>query len=232
MFGAIDQLVPPFFQFDWSERTAPTYEDPCFLKKPRMPKTFGLLRKDIPPVLASVLKELRDFSHILEHTFESGSPKFGTGQFIRSCYSLQHQLLIATQTQTQDEKQGPLETAFGVAGLIYMKLILREIHHVTSGSKILVHKLKESLGPVLDNGPSSSAIIWPLCMGGLASKNHLDRTWFVAHLVKIAGTLGVETWEGLKAELDRVVWFSRMIDAGGRGLWQEVEVTRSVLVGS
>jgi hypothetical protein len=64
----------------------------------------------------------------------------------------------------------------------------------------------------------------------LVHRNSIDWTWFVSQLVIITDTLGIDVWESLKGELDKVVWIAGTLDAGGERLWQEIEVKRTMLV--
>lgn len=94
----------------------------------------------------------------------------------------------------------------------------------------LIQEYKASLSVVLDSIADPSILMWPLFMGGLASRNSPNRTWFVSQLVIIIDTLGIDVWEGLKEELDKVVWFARTLDVGGESLWQEIEIKRKMSV--
>ena len=226
MFGAIDHLAQPFFKFDLSQSPNPYKDAGLALKVSHM-------SKDIPATLAYVMKELKDFSSLIEYTLTPGSPRLQLDHFITACYSLQQHLLSAinpVQNISVSEQRPHQEAAFGIAGLIYMKLILREFHHVTSGSETLINRLKTLLSLVFKIEPMSPPVIWCLYMGGLASKSTWHRTWFVAHLAKVASALDIFPWEEQRAELAKVVWYGKVLDAGGRALRQEVELMRSVLM--
>lgn len=165
------------------------------------------------------------------------------------------------------------EEAFRLGGILFMKEILQEFTFSAMGSRIVVTKLKIALDVIFANQASitsgrapaesklesdlelESLLLWLLMVGGMASvKRSLDRSWFVAHLVRVSGVMGLglglgregwqgwegvsqegwedvsqEEWEDVKRMLGRVVWCGGVLDEAGRGLWEEVVVTRGVL---
>lgn len=69
-------------------------------------------------------------------------------------------------------------------------------------------------------------------MGGVASvKNSTDRTFFVAHLVKLRRESRFEEWADVKERLENVLWIGTLLDIAGTDLWEEVELVDWCLVG-
>jgi len=175
-----------------------------------------------------------DFSTMVERTLTQRKQLDPT-VFIEACYSIQHQLLSRTSVEAGadaffDAYEARLEEAFRLGGLIFMKEMLQEFAFAVTGTKILVTKLKTSLGLILDDGSASHALLWLLFMGGLSAKQSLDRTWFISHLARLGNELDVLTWEEVRGLLEGVIWVGKILDGTGEKLWGEVEVMMSVMV--
>ena len=126
-----------------------------------------------------------------------------------------------------------LGEAFLLGAIIYTKEIIRELTSSATGSCIIVSKLKTSLNLVNTSQTvpsSSSLLLWLLVMGGLASvDNNMNRTLFVAHLVRLRRKFDFDEWEDVKERLGRVLWVGKVLDKAGNLLWDEVDLAGRVL---
>ena len=190
------------------------------------------------PQLADVFAEFRVFSKAVEQTLLTPEARLDPTSFIEDWYSIEYQLLLSGPKEDVSDgdlihANDDLGEALRLAALIYMKEILREFLLSTIGSRILVYKLKASLGSVLVTEitpTSSSLILWLLFMGGVASlQNYLDHKFFIAHLVRLRRELELYEWEDVKERLEHVLWIGSVLDKAGEGLWEEVRLAWRVL---
>lgn len=190
------------------------------------------------PQLADVWAEFRVFSKAVEQTLLTPEARLDPKRFIEDWYSIAYQLLLSGSKEVVSDsdfthENEELGETFRLAALIYMKAILREFLPSTIGSRILISKLKKSLENVLRTEvtpDSSSLLLWPLFMGGLASlQNCLDDTFFITHLVRLRRKLELYEWEDVKERLEHVLWIGRVLDRSGEDLWEEIRLAWRVL---
>lgn len=206
----------------------------------RLPDTNAAPTKlrAVLPKFADLLAEFRVFSKAVERTLLTPEARLDPKKFIEDWYSIEYQLLLSGPKEDVSDgdfirEDNDLGEAFRLAALIYMKELLRKFLFSTIGSRILVSKLKTSLGNVLTTEvtpASSSLLLWLLFIGGAASlENRLDHTFFIAHLVRLRRELELYEWEDVKERLEHVLWIGKMLDKHGEDLWEEVRLAWRVL---
>ena len=185
-----------------------------------------------------MLTELCEFSGVIEQTLLTPEARLGPKELIEASFSIQYQLLSSAPLEDLSDgtfvyENDELGEAFRLGAIIYMKEILQKFTSPTTGSRILVSKLRKSLSLVFTNGitpVSSSLFLWLLFMGGVASiKNGMDRTFFVTHLVRLCYGLRVHQWAEVKERLENVLWIGKVLDKTGKALWEETQDTSKVL---
>jgi hypothetical protein len=119
-----------------------------------------------------------------------------------------------------------------MGALIYMKEVFREFPFSAIGSRNLVRRLKESLTLISDWARSAPLSMWLFFMGGISAAGKPDRAWFVAHLVKVATALKVQSWSDVKQMLEKMLWIKKIHEQACKVLWEEVDIFRSVLYNS
>jgi hypothetical protein len=93
----------------------------------------------------------------------------------------------------------------------------------------LVHRLKACLGPIIASSPPSELLLWLLFTGGVSALGTPERSWFVKHLVSVAGDLGLERWEDVRDVLKKVIWHEILCERSYRRLWEEVRAWKEDL---
>ena len=238
--GSIDLVVRPFFHFDSSHQPA-TYANsspPAF--EPLLESSTAPLElQTILPRFTDVLKKLRNFSRMIEHTLLKPDARLDLTELIKASFSLQYQLLSSAFVVEEDLGDAPIKgnddlgEAFLLGAIIYMKEIIRELTSSGTDSSIIVSKLKNSLNLVntSQTAPnSSSLLLWLLVTGGLASvDNSMNRTLFVSHLVRLRRKFDFDGWADVKERLERVLWVGKVLDKAGNLLWEEVGLAGRVL---
>lgn len=237
--GSVDQCTSPyFFPFDWSRR--PAIYSSIYTPTSHTSPIDLILFSTLLSQHTAILIELRDFSAIIEQTLLTRGATLDPIEFIEACYSIQHQLLpqaVHVDDLYVDEDPTELGEAFRVAALIYMKLLTQESTFSATGSRILVSKLQNILNTIIASPhveTETSSLewklqFWLLVMGGMASlKQSVERTWFVAQLVSTAWAM---KWAEVEVALEEILWVSKVLGAGGKALWEEVEVAKNLLDG-
>ena len=185
-----------------------------------------------------MLSELREFSEVIEQTLLMPEARLDPKEFVETWYSILYQLLSGEQVEDISDggyihDNDTLGEAFRLGAIIYMEKILQEFTFSAIGSRILLSKLRTSLGLVLasDVSPtSSSLLLWLFVMGGVASiNNSIDHTFFVAHLVSLRREPWLDEWEDVKERLKDVLWIAGVLDRAGKSLWEEVQLTGRIL---
>jgi hypothetical protein len=178
--------------------------------------------------LVSALRELVHFTQALNYAMDKREVMFHPRAFDEDIIVLQRQLLL------HDEKEKKMEQACRLGALVYIKSIMREYPLCAVTSKVLVAKLKSSLdGMAYYRNPTvAPLLLWLFFMGGMASHGTSDRAWYVAHLVRLTLVVGeLPTWEGVKGCLKKILWVDGIHERPCRMLWDEVDMTRTVLNG-
>ena len=229
----------PFFHFYGSHRRAIHTKPYAWAYDffPDSPTSHAPLRALLPQYV-NVLTELCEFSGVIEQTLLTPEARLAPKELIEASFSIQYQLLSSAPLEDLSDgtivyENDELGEAFRLGAIIYMKEILQEFTSSTTGSRILVSKLRKSLRLVFTNGitpVSSSLFLWLLFMGGVASiKNGMDRTLFVTHLVRLCYDLGIHEWGEVKERLENVLWIGKVLDKTGKALWEETQDTITVL---
>jgi hypothetical protein len=76
------------------------------------------------------------------------------------------------------------------------------------------------------------ALLWILVLGGIASFDTVERTWYVQNLAAVSAALNLSEWEEVAEELGNYLWLQSACDGGGRLLWVEVLSDRPHLEGN
>lgn len=50
-----------------------------------------------------------------------------------------------------------------------------------------------------------------------------EREWFVMQLRRMRERLGLPAWRNARSTLDRVLWVRKILNAKGKGLWEEAK---------
>ncbi|RFU29231.1 hypothetical protein B7463_g7088, partial [Scytalidium lignicola] len=155
--------------------------------------------------------------------------------------SIQYHLLLFQFISHKSSQHTALEDACCMGALIYLKTI----HHYRLSFQIegypfrvstdgaIIQKLKSCLDIMETNTRQTKELfIWILFLGGGAATSTRDRTWFVARLGKALMEWQVCSWEDAKSLLMKFLWVEAIHADSGRDLWDEAQITVSVLFGS
>jgi hypothetical protein len=78
--------------------------------------------------------------------------------------------------------------------------------------------LKDAIFRGLD-GEDSDLLLWLLVIGGISVLSGPDLGWIVPRIRSVAASLGIRSWEGLKACFAPFPWIETLHEEPGRELW-------------
>jgi len=235
--GAINYLTDPLLQYhDMQPSSTASISHSPEIEDIDSKTLIQLLTSSyIDPNLIINYQNLFHFSHATTHALNLGLSTTTSRAFVESSYQIKYSLLAFSSTKPPHSPAHFLEEALRIGALIYMNEILEELPFSVVGSTHLVQKLKESLEEVrMEGGQRKSGdelVIWLLFIGGISPKCSKDRAWFVARLVRDVERLGLGEWGDVKAVLEGMLWVEEVHGKDCKRLWEEVEITQSILGG-
>ncbi|KAF7947970.1 hypothetical protein EAE96_009040 [Botrytis aclada] len=107
------------------------------------------------------------------------------GDFLDDVYWIEYELL-SFPLSLEGDQEPIIDKATRIGALLFMKSILEEYPHSSTGPSILLQQLQESLSTI-DTATTTEQtcqwLIWLFTIGAVHSKrNHITRTWFVEQL--------------------------------------------------
>jgi hypothetical protein len=141
-----------------------------------------------------------------------------------SVLNLQYRLVRCDPNVLSD-----LDQAFGVACLLFIKCLTRQLKVVSSTSNPLVIRLRRHIEQIAD--PPQSLLVWMLYMGLIAGHPLCqDRITMASKLVNELRTAdgALAPWTGTKDKLQKVAWVEAIFDAAGEIIWAELDAVALV----
>jgi hypothetical protein len=146
--------------------------------------------------------------------------------FVEDTFKIQFGLLSIPEPEFYETDELCQQEALRMGALIFMKETLQEYPLASLGSTNLVRRMKNALSFISDIKKYAQLLVWLLFMGGISSKESLDRVWFIAHLVRVLPKHS--TWENVRGVLKKVLWIEKLYGDPCRDVWKEVEITRAI----
>jgi hypothetical protein len=187
-----------------------------------------LVSSGLHPRLWAVLHELSCFSFLANEKFDQESALFDPETFVYRLYSI-HCDLLSFSPDTGRSSDLHLNEAIRMGALLYIKDILQNFLFSPMQCRILVQNLKDGLSEIPCTKKLAPVFLWLCLVGANASNTGTARTWFTAHLVRVAASLNIRLWEDVKAILNQLVWIEKLQEVSYRQLWEEVSITLGVL---
>ena len=192
--------------------------------------TSGSHDKTTQTTIDAVLLELRSFAEELTQITKSlnaiNRPKISTSDKIhvleRKVFDLIH---------TTSSKSTPLDHACAIATLIYARSNLRD--HICNFRIIETAKLQAALmdlGDLWQWGKDlrqREKLIWTVGFGAVSSMGKPEMGWFVSMFRHICETLGLRSWEHVKAVFETMLWKSEL-DVEGMKVWEDMRIGKKL----
>ena len=229
LVGAVDYMTEPHFAYETFE-DATSYQQmiPSGLETIDRSPTYLSDAFGLEPGLSTVLEKLYRFSKAVEFALTSSAP-LSPQAFVEDSYSIRHGLLSFSSSASSSAQERHIQEGLRLGALIYMKDLLREFPRSVVGMEVLIERLKKQLELVSQIQGLAPLLCWLFFIGGMYSVG-TDRVWFVAHLVKIKSIMGLDDWHSARRQLEDLFWIEKIHDASGQTLWEEVEITGSILM--
>lgn len=125
--------------------------------------------------------------------------------------------------------EGHVDESCRLATLVYVNIVLRELHYSFSLLKVLKrklmheHELCEQSGVPITDKASMELLLWSLCVGAVLALDGSEEDWFAARIAKAAGRTELAGWREVEECLRRVLWAEKMSDGLRAGVWRRVE---------
>ena len=113
--------------------------------------------------------------------------------------------------------------------LIFTNHVFRTFDPKVAILKILKKRLmgliqcKEDTAEVTDDSSTAGRMLWILCLGGLLSLDHDERTWFASRIAKGSLEMRVTSWTEMQEHLMKYLWVPRLYNKECRLLWEEAQ---------
>ncbi|KAI4126748.1 MAG: hypothetical protein LQ347_004853 [Umbilicaria vellea] len=180
-----------------------------------------------------IMHDLRRITSVLQRCKHSG-PASATAilAFNKIRSTIEHRLL-PSPSQREDHVgsslDGLVDESCRLATLVYVNIVLRELHYSFSLLKVLKrnlmceHELYDQhvppAAPVAD-ASSRRLLLWSLCVGAVLALDESEEDWFA---LRIANAVAGMAWREVEECLGRVLWVERMSEVLRRGVWRRVE---------
>ncbi|PQE03655.1 Fungal specific transcription factor domain-containing protein [Rutstroemia sp. NJR-2017a BBW] len=229
--GALDYAAVPYLPYErpCTQITISRILPPPIISTITSSISSAFSPHGIHPKLIAIMQNVALFAQSIKYASNSAL-RFDPLEFSDDIYWIEYQLLTFPSYQ---ESEPSIEKATRMGGLLFMKSILQEFPHSTTGPEILLRELRDAVSAVEEDededeeDPNRQWLLWLYAIGALLAKG-MTREWFVGRL---AGGWYAREGEG-EVEGDVVggqLW--RLLDLGevlGERevllLWDEVEV--------
>ena len=142
-------------------------------------------------------------------------------------YYIEYQLLSFPSTLPKPPAENTIDKACRLGALLYMKAILEEYPHSTTGPSILAEQLRGSLLKMQDIDEGRlPLLIWLGMVGAVVARTAEESGWFVAFLAALKGKLRIEEGEDAGMEMCRVLGMRKVFGRRVDGILDEIMVTR------
>ncbi|PQE13782.1 hypothetical protein CJF31_00005267 [Rutstroemia sp. NJR-2017a BVV2] len=171
--------------------------------------------------LVEIMQNVVLFAQSIKYASHSAL-RFDPQEFSDDMYWIEYQLLTFPNLASQ-ESEPSISKATRMGALLFMKSILQEFPHSTTGPEILLRELRDALSAVEEDEDDHNRqwLLWLCAIGALLAKR-MTREWFVGRLA-LAGGLRAREGEVVGGQLWRLLDLGEVI--GEREvllLWDEV----------
>jgi hypothetical protein len=144
--------------------------------------------------------------------------------FLEDLYFIEYQLLTFPTTISRDMEESPLNKATRIASLLYLKAILQEFPHSSTGPSILLTQLQQALSVIPLSSTYNPLLLWLALVGGSFSDGLWDfRRWFVSYLGGLKAGMALQSFDDDDGEVSRFVGLRSVFGKAFEALWIEVE---------
>ena len=149
---------------------------------------------------------------------------------------VQHFLLSMSSitNDTLEDEPNLLQQACWAAGTVYSLISVFPVPHHSAPFSKLARMIKQHLTSTSTRDSirwqrPSPLTLWIIVMGTLASTASDDgreeRVWYMTVLERLVHRMEIPSWQSLKDQLLKFLWFPSTSDADGQHLWREIHTS-------
>lgn len=151
--------------------------------------------------------------------------------FLDDIYWMEYELL-SFPLSLEGDQEPIIDKATRIGALLFMKSILEEYPHSSTGPSILLQQLQESLstiGTATTTEQTCQWLIWLFTIGAVHSKrDHITRTWFVEQLAGLHMERLRDLLVGGQVHAELHAEKLEEEDEGERQLWRLLELRQVI----
>lgn len=177
---------------------------------------------EVHPDLIAIMTELACFAQAIRFASEA-SIFFDPTTFSEDLYFLEYNFLTFSSKVPDGEPVAKIDQACRLGALLYLKAVLQEFPHSTTGSNSLLTQLREALEDITIQQSNSVLLLWLALVGGSPSKGEM-RSWFVDYLVRIQSVVLVISFDDFEVDMSRLLGLKKVFGRSFEALWNETMV--------
>ena len=219
--GAIDFGAVPILDFEPSERlpiwsALPSNE----LYAIQRDITGHLMSCQVHPSLVKAMVDLAYFSRVLQYARLESSYTLNHMQFSEDMNWIAYRFLSFPKSLADPCQQSEADTACRMGGLLYMKAILQEYPHSSTGPSILLKQLQQSLTKIPIVESCIQLLVWLSFVGSGLARTEM-KTWFVSFLGRLLTNFGIASFDDGKLAMSRILHIREVLGKSVEKLWAE-----------
>ncbi|KAF7903198.1 uncharacterized protein EAF01_006247 [Botrytis porri] len=185
--GAIDYAAEPYLYYKPRDHSEISISKILPVHRKRTINSYietSLARCGIHSNLRQTMQYLAIFYQSIQFA-SSFKALLDPGDFLDDIYWIEYELL-SFPLSLETDQESTIDKATRIGALLFMKSILEEYPHSSTGPSILLQQLQESLSTI-DTATTTEQtcqwLIWLFTIGAVHSqRDHITRTWFVEQL--------------------------------------------------
>jgi len=141
---------------------------------------------------------------------------------------VQHCLMLKCPDET-DRNLGENKafyTTSWLAIVIYSLITVFPISHQTAPFAQLSLRIKDfTSSPAIHTRwrEAPSLMLWVTVMGALAAADLPERSWYISVLERLTNRLNIGSWDDMRTELQKFLWYNSVSEPDGQRLWKEIK---------
>jgi hypothetical protein len=193
---------------------------------------FDTLHKILPSQEAAELQEiLMDLSRytLAIDDFVMGRPQALSLRTLANKRNFtQHSLMSRCPNTTirTDQLSESLLSSCWLAAAIYSLISVFPMAHWNAPFAILSRRLKVhiSTNAIQERWHEiSSLMLWITTMGAIGAFGLTERLWYISVLERLTHRLNIQSWDDMKIELERFLWYDNISSSDGYTIWKEIK---------
>ncbi|KAK5047465.1 hypothetical protein LTR84_006561 [Exophiala bonariae] len=193
---------------------------------------FGIIDKILPAEEATELRTI--FTDLSRYTlavddFVMGRPEALSRRNLANERNLtQHNLM--SKCPDFDDPDHELSEAFytscWLAAAIYSLLSVFPMAQWNAPFAILSQRLKVQISSTTVQERWNEVpllMLWITIMGAISSSDFLEHSWYISVLERLVYRLEISSWEDVKSELEKFLWYDNISSPDGYMIWKEIE---------